>query len=343
MNTVRFGIIGCGGIANHFHLKDLAAIPEAELVACADVREEAARSTAERWGARAWTTDHHELLRREDLDAVIVATYHPTHARIGCDVLGAGKHLLVQKPLCTTMEDADRLVAAAAASERKTMCLPYNWSNGYREAARLVQAGAIGKICQIRRRIAHGGPPRDSWFYDPEVAQFGALFDMGVYAMSGITGLAGPAVSAIGLVRTMEEGVRIDDNAIAQLEFASGAIGTAETAWTQRATRENTVIYGDTGTLVLPGEGDALQIYAAGLEAAGQPGWASLDLPSTPREAAHRHFVRCIQEDRPPLGTPEHARHVVEIMLAAYGTSGSGVRERLGTRFSLPATVERQE
>src|SRR5262249_6687900 len=83
---VRCGIIGCGGIANHFHLRDLAGIREAQLLACADVRPEAARATAERWGAKAWYADHGDLLRRDDVDAVIVATYHPTHASIGCDV-----------------------------------------------------------------------------------------------------------------------------------------------------------------------------------------------------------------------------------------------------------------
>src|SRR5262249_31004588 len=151
--------------------------------------------------------DHGDLLRRDDVDAVIVATYHPTHASIGCDVLAAGKHLLVQKPLTTTLADADRLVAPAAPAAGETIWPPYNWSSPFRCALRLLAAGAIGKICQVRRRIAHSGPPRDSWFYDPGIAQHGALFDMGVYAVSGITALAGPAGTATGLVRTLEDGV----------------------------------------------------------------------------------------------------------------------------------------
>jgi predicted dehydrogenase len=339
MATVRFGIIGCGGIANHFHLKDLAGIPEAELLACADVRPEAARATAERWGAKGWYTDHRELLAREDIDAVIVATHHPTHAAIGCDVLEAEKHLLVQKPLTTTLADADRLVEAAARSSRKTMCLPYNWTSPYRCALRLLESGAIGRVCQIRRRIAHSGPPRDSWFYNPDVAQFGALFDMGVYAVSGITGLAGPAVSASGLVRTLEAGVRIDDNAIIQLEFASGAIGHAETSWTQVATRECTVIYGDEGTIVLPESGEGLEFISRKQKVLRQADWFRPQLPPTPRDAAHRHFVRCILEDRPPLGTPEHARHVVEIMLAAAESSRTDQRVGLATTFELPGEL----
>jgi predicted dehydrogenase len=331
---LRFGIIGCGGIANGFHLRDLAGIEEAELIACADAREEAARSTASRWGARGWHGDYRELLNRDDVDAVIVATHHPTHAAIGCDVLAAGKHLLVQKPLTTSLADADRLVEAAARSDRQTMCLPYSWSNPYREAGRLIRAGAIGRICEIRCRVAHGGPPRDSWFYDPEIARFGALFDMGVYAVSGITGLAGPAISVSGLVRTMEPGVRIDDNAIIQLEFAGGAIGNAETSWTQRATREGTVVYGDEGTMILNPEGDRLEVYMARASVLGQKGWFTPRLPPTPRDAAHRHFVECLLEGHPPLGTPEQARHVVEVMLAADQSSRSGARVPIGSTFA---------
>jgi len=336
--SIRFGIIGCGGIANHFHLKDLAGIPEAELVACADVREEAARRTAERWGATFWSTDYADLLARGDVDAVIVATHHPTHAAIGCDVLAADKHLLVQKPLTTTLADADRLVQAAASSRRRTMCLPYNWANAYRCAFRLLREGAIGRLCQVRRRIAHGGPPRDSWFYDPAVARYGALFDMGVYAVSGITGLAGAAVSVSGLVRTLEAGVRIDDNAILQLEFASGAIGNAETSWTQQATRESTVLYGDEGTMVLGIHDERLELFGR-QGVLGEKGWFTPSLPPTPRDAAHRHFVNCLLEDRAPLGAPEHARHVMEIMLAAEESSRTGTRARLATTFALPGEL----
>jgi predicted dehydrogenase len=216
------------------------------------------------------------------------------------------------------------------------MCLPYNWSVPYREAIRLLRAGAIGRLCQVRRRVAHGGPPRDSWFYNPEIARFGALFDMGVYAVSGITGLAGAAVSVIGLVRTLEPGVRIDDNALLQLEFASGAIGNAETSWTQQAARENTVLYGDEGTIVLPSEDRGLELFSGRSAGPAGKGWFTPQMPRTPRDAAHRHFVRCLLEDRPPLGTPEHARHVVEIMLAAHASSDSGTRAQLATRFDLP-------
>src|SRR5947208_7764354 len=168
---IRFGIIGCGGIANGFHLKDLSQIAEARLVACADVRPAVAREFAVKWKAEASYGEYPKLLAREDVDAVIVATHHETHAAIALDALEAGKHVLVQKPLTTRLEDADRFVAAAEARPRqKAQCFPFNWTNAVAEAIRLLEEGAIGRPCQARRRVAHPGPDRDSWFYDPEIA-----------------------------------------------------------------------------------------------------------------------------------------------------------------------------
>src|SRR5437660_8499238 len=165
---VRFGIIGCGGIANGFHMRDLSQIPEAKLAACADIRPEVAKAFAQKWGAPVSYGDYSQLLARDDVDAVVVSTHHETHAAIAVDALEAGKHVLVQKPLTTRLEDADRLVAAAKARPRqKVQCFPFNWTNALVEAVRLINEGAIGQPCQGRRRIAHSGPNRASWFYDP--------------------------------------------------------------------------------------------------------------------------------------------------------------------------------
>ena len=79
--------------------------------------------------------------------------------------------------------------------------------------------------------------------------------------------------------------------------------------------------------------------YAVGppkVSGAGSGNFRPATMPPTPRDAAHRHFVHCILEDRPPLGTPEHARHVVEIMLAAAESSRTGHRAALKTIFEMP-------
>jgi predicted dehydrogenase len=332
MTKVRFGIIGAGGIANGFHLRDLSQIEQAELIAVADINEETVKATAARWNAKAFYTDHHKLLEHDDVDAVIVATWHPAHVPMAVDVMKAGKHLLVQKPLTTRMEQANEFVEVAIAARKngqRVQCFPFNWTPAYEIAKRLIDDGAIGKVCQARRRVAHGGPSRQSWFYNPDIAERGAGMDMGVYAVSGLTGLVGPATRAFGLVKTMEDGVRIDDNAVILLDLASGGIGVTETAWTQRATRDGTSIHGEEGTIHLNVGGEEIEVFLT------KParGWFKPNVPQSPTAQPHRHFVECILQDETPKGTPEHARHVVEIMLAAYETEKTGQAVRLKTTF----------
>lgn len=341
---VRFGIVGCGGIAHGFHLKELARIEQAELIACADLRREVAEETARIWGARAAYDHHQKLLERDDIDAVIVATHHSTHAPIACDALESGRHVLVQKPLATALDDADRVVAAAEANPHlKVQCLPFNWTSSFTTALRLIADGAIGRPCQARRRVGHAGPARGSWFYNPEIARYGASFDMGVYALSGLTALMGPARTVSALIGAFEEGVVIDDNAIWQIQFASGAFGTAETAWTDSTRVEGTVVYGTEGILILNppslgacrcGPGELLLFRRTGgvsFETQGE--WQVIPTPPDPDAAPHRHFVQAILEDRQPLGSPQHARHVTEILLKSHEAYLTGQRQTLTTTF----------
>jgi len=340
-SLVRIGLIGCGGIANGFHLHDLAQIEGVQVTYYADVSIENAKATAERWRDH-WrgykiTPEPDELIASDSVDAIIVATHHATHADFGGRAILANKHVLVQKPLTTSMDEADRFVEIAAAHpEIYVQCLPFNWKAEFIEAHRLITEGAIGRICSGRMRIAHSGPPRDSWFYKPEIAGFGASMDMGVYAVSGITGLLGPAAECSALVGTFEQNVRIDDNAIWLLTMESGAFATAETAWTQVTPVEGTVIYGTEGVITLrePYE-HTLRVYrrTEGISWNSRGEWTAPDPPPDPPAAAHRHFIQCLRERRRPLGTPEHARHVVEIMLAAHESSRTGNRIHLNTRF----------
>jgi UDP-N-acetylglucosamine 3-dehydrogenase len=343
MDRVRYATIGCGGIAHMFHLPELARIPEAEFIVACDLRENRARLTAEKFAARHWTTDYRKVLERDDVDAVIVATYHPTHAPIACEVLAADKHVLVQKPLATRMEDADRMVEAAAQSSRKTYCLPFLWTPEFGMAVEMIRSGQLGKIIQLRARTAHGGPesyycdtqkifaeqPETCPFFLKHTSQQGALFDMGVYSVAALTGLAGSAVRVTGAVKTLDKQAEVDDTASLLIEMESGAIAVAETTWCQATGGEEVSVYGTEGTMVLNPWRHTLRVYRKQPE----EGWFEPKLPSPAEAAAHRHFIDCILKNQPPRPSPEHARHTIEIMLSAVQSYEDGrwatVRSRM--------------
>src|SRR5258708_29971818 len=197
MDTLSVGIIGAGGIAQKLHLPDIAQTPGLRVTCLAGRKETRLRSLAERFDVPRITTDYHAILADDDIQGVIIATPHPLHVSYGLDALKSGKHILMQKPLCGDLAEADAFAAAVAASDRTVLCLPHFGDATYR-APQLVDAGAIGPISGAYCRASHGGPEvyyaevldgfgepgGDLWFFDAKKASVGALFDMGVYAVA---------------------------------------------------------------------------------------------------------------------------------------------------------------
>ena len=353
MEALRFGIIGVGGIATNIHLPAMAQIPQAKLVAVADVLESRAKSAAERFGAGDYYSDHSRLLARPDIDAVIVSTWHPFHAPIAIQVLEAGKHVLVQKPMATRQEDADRLVEVAASSGRIAMALPFSFSPAYLKAQALIREGAIGRVVMARARVAHSGPgpirrarpgedEQPNWFYLKEKAVGGAIFDMGVYAISAISGLVSPIKTVMARTSTVLREVDVEENAVIVAEFRNGAIGTVETSWDQQASDEQITVYGAEGTIILrsqipspPTSGAMLLLYSQSASFAGAAGWVTVDVPQGEARMvdAHRHWVESVLEGRRPLATVEQGRHVVEVMLGAYRSAETGQLVEIASTF----------
>ncbi|MGQ9629186.1 MAG: Gfo/Idh/MocA family protein [bacterium] len=345
---IRVGIIGCGGITWWYHLPELQSISEVEVVAVADIRAGRAQQTAQHFGVPRWETDYKKLLSDDAIDAVVIATYHPTHAPIAVEAIRAGKHVLIQKPMATRLEDADRVVEAAESSNVVVYARPFHHMPSFEMAQKLIREGAIGKICMARSRVAHGGPEEyykdmlakfgepdePCWFFDPELAEGGALLDMGVYAISEITALLGPVESVFALVKTIASDIAVEDNALLALEFVGGALGTVETSWTEWGRLDKTAIYGTEGTLYLTDDPQRpVAISSKAPIYGGSNGVFYPRIPQAPANLSHQHFVDCILEGKTPLATPQHQRHVVEVMMAAYRSEKIGGKVKVNSRF----------
>jgi predicted dehydrogenase len=336
MGKVNFGIIGCGGISNYFHIPELREIKEAEVVAVADVKPERARLTAERFNIKFWYSDHLKLLERSDVDAVIVATPHPTHAKLSVDAMEAGKHVIIQKPMCTKVEDAEAIVEASRKhSGLKVMVLPFVYFDtpAFDYVKNLLNEGVLGRICTARSRVAHGGPEKyqetvtrmfeeekDCWFFNLERAHGGALLDLGVYAISQIVYLLGGVKRISAFVATLDKPAGVDDNDVVIMEMESGALAVVESSWTQITTLEGTSIYGTKGSAFLNYFNMPVAFYTQ-----KESGWIVPTLAGEKEpQHTHRHFIKCILEDLKPIGSPEEGKHVVEIMEAAYESAKTG-------------------
>jgi len=372
VEPLKIGVLGAGMIATGAVgvLPNLGSIRhKAEVVAIADVVPGLALSVAERFGIPQAFESLEAMLDGAEVDAVVNLTPIPVHGETCVRILEAGKHLATEKPLATTMADADRICDLALERGLTVVCAPFNMLYPDRaEARRLVREGAIGKVAFARVRSSHGGPASGAWPSDPSwFYQKGAgpLFDMGVYGIHEITGILGPArrvVAFAGITeptRTVRGGpfqgqqidVTADDNVLMMLDFGESTFAFVDGTFNVNASRGPKLeIFGREGTLNLSGrpfggEGPALEIYRQDA-VGGLPGWVAPELPDRDAPmrrlvALHRavlvdHLADCVAAGTRPLLNLDHARHVLEIMLKADESANTGRAMELTTTFVLP-------
>ncbi|HEX4215125.1 MAG TPA: Gfo/Idh/MocA family oxidoreductase [Candidatus Dormibacteraeota bacterium] len=365
---IRLGVLGAGMIATVGYgvLPGLRHIPDkVEVLAIADPALDRAREAAAAFGIPHAFATLEEMLERVDMDAVINLTPIPFHGPTSIKILQAGKHLATEKPLATTMEDADAIVELARAQGLIVVCSPPNMLYPSRvEARRLVREGAIGQVAFARVRGSHGGPASGDWPMDPTwfyQEGSGPLYDMGVYGIHEITGIVGPARRVVAFsgitepVRTVRGGpfkgkeirVTADDNTVMMLDFGNSAYAFVDGTFNVNAAKSPRVeIFGRAGTLNISQGGDpALEVYR--LDALpGLSGWTvpTLREVSSAQARADKlrrgilvdHLVDCIRGASTPVLSAEHGRHALEIMLKAQESARGGRALDLTTTFPEP-------
>ncbi|HXG47516.1 MAG TPA: Gfo/Idh/MocA family oxidoreductase [Methylomirabilota bacterium] len=342
-SPVRLGLIGCGNVLGAYApaCRRLEQEGRARLVAACG--RESQRARALRLGVPRFTTDERDVLAAPDIDAVLILTSMAEHARLARAALEAGKHVLVEKPFATTLADADALLALAERVNRRLVCAPFTiLSPTFQTLARRIRAGAIGKPCSARARYGWAGPDWSEWFYR---AGGGCLFDLGVYCLTSLTGLLGPARRVMAFTgvaipeRTMSGGRRIhveaEDNAQVLLDFGEGTLGVVTCGFTLQQYRGPALeVYGTEGTIQMLGDDWDPDGYELFQNDAGcwqvfketHPDWSWTD--------GVNHLVDCLLTGTVPQVTPAHARHVLEIMLKARQSGREGRALELESTFA---------
>ncbi|WML28226.1 Gfo/Idh/MocA family oxidoreductase [Neobacillus sp. OS1-33] len=260
MKKLRVGVIGCGSIAQHRHLPEYQANKNVELVAVCDSNEERANQIAEKYEVEAYT-NYEDLLSSGTVDAVSVCTPNYLHAPISIAALNAGLHVLCEKPMSTSKQEAEAMIAAAKESGKKLM-IAHNqrFVASHQRARQLIASGEIGKIYSFRTAFGHGGPEgwsvdgKESWFFEKDKAFVGAMGDLGVHKTDLLRYVLGEEITEVGsFVETSAKVFAdVDDNAVCVLKTESGIIGTLAASWAYVSKEDNsTIIYGEKAILRL--------------------------------------------------------------------------------------------
>ena len=260
--TLKIGIIGAGSIVRFRHLPETKSNPDAEVGAVCDIVEARAKEMAAEYDCKAYT-DYHDLIRDPDLDAVIVAATNTTHAEMTIAALRAGKDVMCEKPMATTLEDAEAMVATARENGRKLMIAHNQRLEPANVKAReILQSGKLGKVLTFKSVFGHPGSEAwaidgaKTWFYKKDISGLGVLGDLAIHKLDLMRWLIDDNyVDAAGMMGTLSKTypngkpIDVEDNAICVLRTEKGSLGTIIASWSYQKEDNSTTIYCQKGVL----------------------------------------------------------------------------------------------
>jgi len=229
---IRVGVVGTGGIFKALHLPYYQSSGRAKVVAVADVNENAAREAAQACGAEYCFAGFKELLKLREVDAIDVCTPPASHREIVVEAARLGKHVLVEKPMCRTVKEADEMIAAAdRAKIVLQVAYMLRFHPTYMRLKRLLEDGSLGEVHLVYSCQVGWFQPTHPWLFKKEQSG-GMLVEQAIHTLDEWLWLYGPVytvyarVSHVPLSGTYPPPLEaVENNASVILHFASGATG----------------------------------------------------------------------------------------------------------------------
>ena len=356
--ATRIGIIGCGNISS-IYLKNGQLLKDIEIVACADLIRERAKSQAAKFGVpRVLSTA--ELMADPEIEIVLNLTIPKAHCEVALAAIQAGKSVYSEKPMSLTRSQGRSLLEAAARKGVLVGGAPDTFLGaGIQTCRKLIDDGAIGRpVACTAFMMSHG---HEHWHPDPAYYyQVGAgpMFDMGPYYLTALTTLLGPVRRVAGSAgiqipeRTITsqpkcgETIRVNtpDHVAGTLDLACGAIGTIITTFaTWRSQLPRIEIYGTEGTLCVPDPntlGGPVRLCPS-----ADKDWADVSLTHGHTDGRNQwgigvaDMAHAIASGRPHRATGDQAYHVLDLMQAFLDSAASGRHIDIGSTFQRPAPL----
>ena len=334
---IRFGIIGCGIIAN-WHANAIMAIEDAELVGVTDNNPEGSHAFSQRYGVQVFESLEN-ILSCKEIDAVCICTPSGLHAPQAILSAKAGKHIIVEKPMALGLPSADEVIAACEANNVKMEVISQlRYTKAVRKLKEAVDSGLLGRIVagDIYMKFYRSQEYYDkgSWRGTWEMDGGGALMNQGIHGVDLLRYIMGPVKTITAHTRTLIRKIEVEDTAAAVLEFASGALGIIQaTTSIYPGYPRRLEINGDKGSIVL--EEDSIARWDVEGEAVPE----DVIIQSTTSKASSnpvsfgneghilqiRDMVEAIKNDRKPLVDQYEGRKPIEIIMAVYESSRAGM------------------
>ncbi|CAM2843891.1 Gfo/Idh/MocA family oxidoreductase [Paenibacillus sediminis] len=347
MTRLKIGVIGAGSISEA-HLNAYLHNEEVEIYAICDLNEQRAKDKSAKYGASHYYTDYNDLLANPEIDAVSICTWNNTHAEIAISALNAGKHVLVEKPLCKTVEEAHRIQEAV---EQSGKLLQVGFVRRYAPNTQILKQfidnGELGTIYFAKatclRRLGNPG----GWFSDQERSGGGPLIDLGVHiidicwylmGMPKVVSVSGNTYNRLGNRSNVNNlsfykaadydasKNNVEDLANALIRFENGASLLVDVSFTLHAKKDELTVklYGDKGGAEIEPELAIIsEKYDTILNVQPQVDNLSFDFAAGFQNEIN-HFIDSCLERKTTLSPVQHGVEMMKILCGIYESSALG-------------------
>jgi predicted dehydrogenase len=332
----KVAIIGAGLQARR-RIVPILESKDHEVAWIVDRDESRAKTLAKGTAAKVATT-WRDAVADPEVAIALVLTYPDSHAEIGKAALESGKHVLCEKPLTRTVDEARALVAAAKKADRVLKCgFNHRHHPAVLEAYRVVSAGEIGKPVFGRARYGIGGRQgiEKEWRSDPAIVGGGQLMEQGIHVVDLFRWFCGEVVRATGMTATTRWPIApLEDNGFALLETASGALCSVHSSLTQWTNLFELEVYGDKGSVTVEGLGASYgveKLRVALHDPTGPFAHRTVEFRGgdSSWKAEWDELLRAIAKREQPIGSGEDGLRAMEIVDAVYSAARTGQTVRM--------------
>ena len=352
---IKVGVIGCGSVSTKY-FPHLAASPFVELVSACDIKPDRAKRAAEKYKI----ADHYPhidaMLGGAAFDLLVNLTDMQEHERLNRQAITAGKHVWSEKPIANSLDAGQELLDLSKQKGTRLWGAPTVVNSPqFKFMAKTLAGGTLGRVAAAHASYGHLGPNWSAFFYEKGG---GSMPDLGVYNLTTLTGLLGPAKSVIAMTSIVtptrkvgdkgEISVTAEDNAMVTLDHGGGVLSHVQCGFNYFSPEEHDDTRQGHHTITITGTGGAMAM--AGFD------WAphGVDVATRAQRKFQRHSTdkagyvwqqgasiaaECLATGKEPPFKPQHALHVVEIMTAARQSQESGRRVELRSTFEWPVVA----
>ncbi|MCG9129451.1 Gfo/Idh/MocA family oxidoreductase [Candidatus Poribacteria bacterium] len=259
MDKIRVGIIGCGGIFRNLHSPYYQEpTRRADIVAIADINETSANEQADKFGAKVYT-DYRELLDQDDIDAVDVCVHPRPHLEITRAAADAGKHILMEKPMCCSVSEGRQMVAVTDEADVILMvAYMMRFDPGYMKLKSLLEDGTLGTLqMAYSNQVGWFSPEKHPWLFVKEESG-GMLVEQAIHNLDLWLWLFGPATSVYGYTSHVPlggtyptEDKAVENNAVLTVHFKNGGVGMMIKSWAAEITNSGNGLVTSNGSATM--------------------------------------------------------------------------------------------